>query len=368
MQVEPVGRVVSERVDVADTDHWGGVEARVELAAAFGDRALTGLGDFSHVEVVFAFDRSTPLEHYRDVRRPRGRADLPEVGVFAVRSPTRPNMIGSTVCELVEVGDTWLRVRGLDAVDGTPVLDIKPVNASQVPTQVREPAWARVLLRDYGADRSEGLLDASTIAPVGRAAVAHVVHEGYVRAEQDGQHVGSTVGLVREGAVCIVVDPGLVADRSVLVAALRSRGTAPEDVTDVVISHHHPDHTVNIALFPQARVHDHWAVYEGDLWTSRDAHLVDLSPSVRLVRTPGHTREDISTLVGTAEGVVAFTHTWWTPEGPVEDPYSPDGALLTASRAMLAAVADTIVPGHGAAFAVADAPLEPATDGPPRSR
>jgi glyoxylase-like metal-dependent hydrolase (beta-lactamase superfamily II) len=193
--------------------------------------------------------------------------------------------------------------------------------------------------------------------PLARTAVATVVHEGYVRQDNDGQHVGSTVALVRDGDLVLVVDPGLVADRSALLAAMRRLGAAPEDVTDVVISHHHPDHTVNIALFPRARVHDHWAVYDGDLWTSRDADGVQLSPSVRLMRTPGHTPEDISTLVGTADGVLAFTHAWWQPDGPVDDPYAPDAAVLLRSRQLLLAAADTIVPGHGPAFPAADAPL-----------
>ena len=140
-----------------------------------------------------------------------------------------------------------------------------------------------------------------------------------------------------------------------LLAAIRGHGTEPEQVTDVVLSHHHPDHTVNIALFPNARVHDHWAVYDGDLWTSRDADGVQLSESVRLLRTPGHTNEDISTLVDTADGVLAFTHAWWRPDGPVTDPYAPDAAVLAASRQLLLAAADTIVPGHGPAFPAAEA-------------
>lgn len=356
MQLVPVGRVTSVRGDVADTDFWGGVVARIDLAPEYGDGALTGLGDFSHVEVIFVFDRVTPREHYRDTRPARGRADLPAVGVFAGRGPNRPNLLGVTICEVVEVGDTWLTVRGLDALDGTPVVDVKPVMATLLPSSVRQPAWVAELMRDYRRERDGATVDAAEVRPRGRDATVHVVHEGYVRLGADGQHVGSTVGLIREADVCVVVDPGLVADRSALLAVLAGHDTSPEQVTDVVISHHHPDHTVNIALFPNARVHDHWAVYEGDLWTSRDAHGVDLSPSIRLIRTPGHTNEDISTLAGTADGVVAFTHTWWTSEGPVEDPYTPDAAVLTASRELLAEVADTIVPGHGPAFPADQAP------------
>jgi glyoxylase-like metal-dependent hydrolase (beta-lactamase superfamily II) len=68
----------------------------------------------------------------------------------------------------------------------------------------------------------------------------------------------------------------------------------------VVFSHHHPDHTVNAALFPNARVHDHWAIYDGDRWIDRDADGYQITPSVRLLRTPGHTAEDISTIAWTA--------------------------------------------------------------------
>jgi glyoxylase-like metal-dependent hydrolase (beta-lactamase superfamily II) len=195
------------------------------------------------------------------------------------------------------------------------------------------------------------------LLPEARAARVGVLQEGYLREEADGQHVGSTVGLVRDGDLVLVVDPGFVPSRAGLLDRLADLGVAPGDVTDIVISHHHPDHTVNIALFPEARVHDHWAVYTGDLWDSRDAHGAVLSPSVRLARTPGHTAEDISTIVGTAEGLLAFTHTWWTPEGPVEDPYTPDQSALDRSRALLAGLVDTIVPGHGAAFPVAAAPV-----------
>jgi tRNA (Thr-GGU) A37 N-methylase len=113
MQLQPIGRVVSERLDAADTDFWGGVVARIELAPELGTQSLHGLADFSHVEVLFAFDRITPRDSYADLRPARGRDDMPAVGVFAGRGPNRPNPIGATICELVEVGDTWLTVRGL---------------------------------------------------------------------------------------------------------------------------------------------------------------------------------------------------------------------------------------------------------------
>ena len=87
----------------------------------------------------------------------------------------------------------------------------------------------------------------------------HILHEGYVRDDPAGDRVGTTVTLILDGDRVIVVDPGMVADRDALIAALTAHGPAPGDVTDIVFSHHHPDHTVNAALFPGARIHDHWA-------------------------------------------------------------------------------------------------------------
>jgi glyoxylase-like metal-dependent hydrolase (beta-lactamase superfamily II) len=184
--------------------------------------------------------------------------------------------------------------------------------------------------------------------PRERTATYHLLHAGYV-----GGNVASTVALVRDGDVVLVTDPGMVRDRELILGPLREQGVAPEAVTDVVFSHHHPDHTLNAALFPGARFHDHWAIYEGDLWTDRDAEGWELTPSIRLIRTPGHTPEDITTLVGTPGGVVAFTHLWWSSDSE-GDPFATDLDALHAGRARVLAVADVIVPGHGPAFRPTD--------------
>ena len=101
--------------------------------------------------------------------------------------------------------------------------------------------------------------------------------------------------------------------------------------------------------FQAARYHDHWAIYQDDVWTSRDAEGFELSPSIKLIRTPGHSAEDITTLAHTGDGVAAFTHVWWNGEGPAEDPYA-EMEQLHASRARVLAVADVAIPGHGPAF------------------
>jgi glyoxylase-like metal-dependent hydrolase (beta-lactamase superfamily II) len=187
------------------------------------------------------------------------------------------------------------------------------------------------------------------MAPGGSASV-HVLHDGYVGLDGDEGRVAGTVTLIIDGDAVIVVDPGMVASRAALLAALAAHGPEPGDVTDVVFSHHHPDHTVNAALFPAARIHDHWAVYLGDQWMDRDAHGAELAPSVHLLRTPGHTAEDISTVASTPGDVVVCTHAWWAAGGPPEDPLGSDAAALHDSRDMLLSFASLIVPGHGPAF------------------
>jgi tRNA-Thr(GGU) m(6)t(6)A37 methyltransferase TsaA len=141
--------VHNARSDPQDSDHWGDVESTIVVEPRFGDRCLTGLADFSHVEVLFFFDRLAEREDYRQLLRPRGRADLPEVGVFADRGPRRPNRIGCTICEIVSARGRELRVRGLDAVNGTPVLDIKPVIRQFLPRHIRQPEWGDRLMAEY---------------------------------------------------------------------------------------------------------------------------------------------------------------------------------------------------------------------------
>lgn len=172
-----------------------------------------------------------------------------------------------------------------------------------------------------------------------------VLHAGYV-----GPHTASTVVFVADDDRRIVIDPGMVASQAAILDPLREAGCHPDEVTDVVLSHHHPDHTVNAGLFPTARIHDCWAVYHGDLWEDRPADGVLLTPSVRLIETPGHSQQDITTLVGTTDGTVACTHVWWADGGPQVDPRASDQAALERSRERVLAVADVIVPGHGPAY------------------
>jgi glyoxylase-like metal-dependent hydrolase (beta-lactamase superfamily II) len=171
-----------------------------------------------------------------------------------------------------------------------------------------------------------------------------VLHEGY-----GSPNVASTVGYIEDGDVRVVIDPGMVRDRSLILDPLRDLGVEPRQVTDVVFSHHHPDHTLNAALFPNARFHDHWAIYQGDRWLWRDAEGYALSSAITLIRTPGHTHEDITTLAGTEDGVVAFTHVW-NNAASQGDRHAVDLQALHVGRKRVLDIADIIVPGHGPAF------------------
>jgi glyoxylase-like metal-dependent hydrolase (beta-lactamase superfamily II) len=180
-----------------------------------------------------------------------------------------------------------------------------------------------------------------------------ILHAGYVGDETpEGMHVGSTVTYAESGDVRLIVDPGLVASTGLILDPLRDLGVDPSGITDVVFSHQHIDHTLNAALFPNARFHDFAAIYRGDLWTDGDAEGRELADGIRLIRTPGHTAEDISTLIESDDGLVVCTHAWWFEGGPDEDPYAPDQDVLRRSRDRILALGPAlVVPGHGAPFA-----------------
>jgi tRNA-Thr(GGU) m(6)t(6)A37 methyltransferase TsaA len=148
----PIGRVAGGRAEVRDDD-WGAERAAIVLdAARFGADALLGLDAFSHLEVVYLFDRVDPAKVETGARHPRGNPDWPRVGIFAQRAKDRPNRLGVSRCRIVGVDADGLRiaVAGLDAVDGTPVLDIKPYMNEFGPQEpVHQPAWAGELMAGY---------------------------------------------------------------------------------------------------------------------------------------------------------------------------------------------------------------------------
>ena len=148
--LEPVGTVAGGRKEASDDD-WGAERAAIVLdGSRFTAEAIAGLDAFSHIEVVFHFHGVPEDKVQYAARHPRGNTDWPKIGIFAQRGKNRPNRIGVTVCRLVSVDGLRIEVEGLDAIDGTPVLDIKPYMRDFAPRgDIREPDWAGELMAGY---------------------------------------------------------------------------------------------------------------------------------------------------------------------------------------------------------------------------
>jgi len=151
IEIRPIGHVRGGRV-AADDDYWGGQETRIELVPALDPQALAGLDAFSHAEILFLFHLVDPSRVETTARHPRNNPAWPKIGIFAQRGRSRPNRLGSTIVRIASVVGRDLFVRELDAIDGTPVIDIKPVMTEFLPREaVRQPAWSRELMRRYWA-------------------------------------------------------------------------------------------------------------------------------------------------------------------------------------------------------------------------
>lgn len=148
--IEAIGHVRGGRIDPVDDD-WGQSRSTIELdPAQFVPDALAGLDAFSHAEVIFLFDKVPPENIESGARHPRDRTDWPLTGIFAQRGKNRPNRLGVTVCRILSVEGTRLQVEGLDAISGTPVIDIKPVMREFLPRgDVRQPPWVTELMDAY---------------------------------------------------------------------------------------------------------------------------------------------------------------------------------------------------------------------------
>jgi tRNA-Thr(GGU) m(6)t(6)A37 methyltransferase TsaA len=149
ISLQAIGLVRSSRRDVVD-DGWDRERAYIELDSRFGPEAFAGLEAFSHVEVVFFMHRVEAEKIETGARHPRNNRDWPAVGIFAQRGKNRPNQIGTTICRVVQVDGRLLHVEGLDAIDGSPVLDVKPWVREFGPRgEVQQPPWMDALMRGY---------------------------------------------------------------------------------------------------------------------------------------------------------------------------------------------------------------------------
>ncbi len=149
IKLTPIGIVENSRTSL-DDDGWGDVLSRIVLADDLGEDCLLGVEGFSHVEVIFYFHRADIRKTTVGSRRPRDNPAWPQVGIFAQRGKDRPNRLGLTVARVIHHERRSLTVQGLDAIHGTPVLDIKPVMVEFLPQgTIRQPEWVRELMQEY---------------------------------------------------------------------------------------------------------------------------------------------------------------------------------------------------------------------------
>jgi tRNA-Thr(GGU) m(6)t(6)A37 methyltransferase TsaA len=150
ISIQPVAIVKNQRNDLSD-DNWGSIVSEIELLPGIPDAAFDGIDDFSHLEVIFYFNQSDKSKTVYS-GHPRGNKNWPLVGIFAQRKKDRPNSLGLTVVELVKRDKNRIWVKYLDAIDGSPVLDIKPVMKEFLPdAAIRQPPWSVELMKDYWA-------------------------------------------------------------------------------------------------------------------------------------------------------------------------------------------------------------------------
>ena len=150
IHLQPVAFVKNTRTDLSD-DFWGIVISEIELAPGIPADAFNGIDEFSHLEIIFHFNQSDPSKVVYS-GHPRGNKQWPHVGIFAQRKKDRPNALGLTVAELIKKEENRIYVRYLDAIDGTPIIDIKPVMKEFLPKgTIKQPGWSNELMKEYWA-------------------------------------------------------------------------------------------------------------------------------------------------------------------------------------------------------------------------
>jgi tRNA-Thr(GGU) m(6)t(6)A37 methyltransferase TsaA len=149
IEVAPIGYVMAARTQAED-DYWGATESVITLNDEYPEDALAGLEEFSHAEILYVFHRVEPAKIVSGARHPRNNTAWPKIGIFAQRGKNRPNRIGSSIVRVIAREGRTLRVAELDAIDGTPVIDIKPVMQEFQPREaVRQPSWVSELMAHY---------------------------------------------------------------------------------------------------------------------------------------------------------------------------------------------------------------------------
>ncbi len=176
-----------------------------------------------------------------------------------------------------------------------------------------------------------------------------ILVEGYISADTGG-HSCSTIVLVKDKNLKIIVDPGTVPDQNLIKERLKEEGLNVDDINMVFITHSHMDHYRNIGMFPKAKVLDYWGWWEGDVWKKANENVTE---DIKVIKTPGHSQDSITFLVKTEKGTVAICgDVFWKENFPEDDPYATDKEKLKESRKKVLEMADWIIPGHGKMYKV----------------
>ncbi|AYB44353.1 tRNA (N6-threonylcarbamoyladenosine(37)-N6)-methyltransferase TrmO [Paenibacillus lautus] len=147
--IKPIAFVENQRTEIQD-DNWGEIISIIRLNEDLSEESIKGIEEFSHLEILFYFHKVSDDKIQYEARHPRNNKEWPEVGIFAQRGKNRPNRLGSTIVELVERKQNELIVKGLDAIQETPVIDIKPVMKEFLPkSEVKQPKWSNSLMERY---------------------------------------------------------------------------------------------------------------------------------------------------------------------------------------------------------------------------
>jgi tRNA-Thr(GGU) m(6)t(6)A37 methyltransferase TsaA len=154
-QIKPIAYVRNNRDEVTD-DNWGDVISEIELTDEFSEESIQGIEDFSHIDIIFYMNQVEDTKIQTAARHPRNNPNHPLVGIFAQRGKNRPNKLGVTTVKVVSRDGHKLTVQGLDAVNGTPIIDMKPVMKEFLPKgTVVQPVWTHDVMKDYWREKTK---------------------------------------------------------------------------------------------------------------------------------------------------------------------------------------------------------------------
>lgn len=177
-----------------------------------------------------------------------------------------------------------------------------------------------------------------------------VLLTGYTSGETGEGRSCSTITLVKDHGITMIVDPGTSESQQVIIDKLKAEGVGLKDVNVVFITHSHMDHYRNIGMFPDAKALDYWGWWTNDVWEDCDGNVTD---DIKIIKTPGHNYDGVTLLVKTKQGTIAICgDVFWKEGEPKDDPYATDKKKLEESRKMVLEMADYIIPGHGKMFKV----------------